>query len=204
MYLMLKKKRNVRQIHRLQIIGLLEANFNTALKIYFARKMMTNSARTDLTEKQWGGRPGKTGVDPAMRKMLAFKYSRLIYVTIVFFANDVVACFNRMVSNMSTLVAHKYGVASLILQARNLVTKNTEHRIKTHHGVSKSTYKQEPIDVTLAGEMQGKADPACLWSLESQILLSTNNTLYEDISLPNDIVKSKITKNNDAFVDDCN
>ena len=48
---MLEKKRNVRQIHRLQIIGLLETDFNTALKIYFARKMTTNSENTNLTDK---------------------------------------------------------------------------------------------------------------------------------------------------------
>ena len=124
--------------------------------------MMTNSENTNLTDKQWGGRPGKTAVDPAMRKMLACEYGRLIYVTIALFVNNAVACFNRMIPNISTLVACNYDLAPLILQARNLVIKNMEHHIKTRHGVSKSTYKQESTDVELAGEVQGKADAACL------------------------------------------
>ena len=41
--LMLKKKPGVRKIHQLRIIGLLEDDFNTALKLIFARKMMRNS-----------------------------------------------------------------------------------------------------------------------------------------------------------------
>jgi hypothetical protein len=70
------------------------------------------------------------------------------------------------------------------------------------HGVSKSTYKQEPTDVELSGEVQGKAKPACLWSLASQTLLATHKTLHECISHPSATRKHKITKNNDAFVDD--
>ena len=44
-----RKKEGVRQIHQLRIIGLVEADFNTALKIFFAKQMVTNSERTTLT-----------------------------------------------------------------------------------------------------------------------------------------------------------
>ena len=37
---MLEKKPGVRKIHKLRIIGLLEADFNTALKLIFAKKML--------------------------------------------------------------------------------------------------------------------------------------------------------------------
>ena len=47
----LEKKSGVRQIHQLRIIGLVEANFNTALKIFFAKQMISNSERTSLTEE---------------------------------------------------------------------------------------------------------------------------------------------------------
>ena len=88
---------------------------------------------TDLTDKKWGGRSGKPAVDPAMRKMLAFEYGRLIYVNIALFTNNAVACFDRIVPSISTLVAHKYSVAPSILQARNLVKKtwNTTSRYVT-------------------------------------------------------------------------
>jgi len=79
-----------------------------------------------------------------------------------------------------------------------------EHHVKTKHGVSKETYKQEPGDNRLAGEIQGKADPACLWNVESQTLLKAHKFMHEGIVLPNADGSRRIEKNNDAFVDDTN
>ena len=52
---MLEKKPEVRKIHQLQIIGLLEADFNTAFKLIFARKMMWNAETSGISDEQWGG-----------------------------------------------------------------------------------------------------------------------------------------------------
>jgi len=107
---MLEKKGGVRQIHQLRIIGLVEVDFNTALKTFFAKQMVANSGKTPLTEEQWGGRPSRTTTNAAMRKILAFQYGRVLFVTIVLFANNVVVCFDHMVPNISALLTLKYGV----------------------------------------------------------------------------------------------
>ena len=44
---MLEKKSGVRQIHELRIIGLVVADFNTAIKIFFAKQMMKRPPRQD-------------------------------------------------------------------------------------------------------------------------------------------------------------
>jgi hypothetical protein len=49
---MLEKKRGNRKIHMLQIIGLLEADFNTALKIIFAQKVMKNAESAGHSDEQ--------------------------------------------------------------------------------------------------------------------------------------------------------
>ena len=61
---MLEKKPNIRKIHLMRIIGLVEADFNTALKIIFARKLMWNAELSGLSPDQWGGRPKKTIATP--------------------------------------------------------------------------------------------------------------------------------------------
>ena len=94
---MLEKKEGVRKIHQLPIIGLVVAGFNMALKIFFANGQFGNTA---LTEEQWGGKLGRTATDAAMRKILAFEYRRVIFVTIALFVNDAVVCFDRMVPNV--------------------------------------------------------------------------------------------------------
>jgi len=71
---MLEKKPGVRKIHQLRIIGLLEADFNTALKLIFAKKMMRNAESCGISGEQWGGRPNRTSTDTAFKKLLTFDY----------------------------------------------------------------------------------------------------------------------------------
>ena len=51
----LKKKKWLQQIGMLRIIGLLETDFNMALKIY-ARWLMHRAKTNRMTDKQWGRR----------------------------------------------------------------------------------------------------------------------------------------------------
>ena len=67
---MLEKKQGKRKIHRLRTIGLMEADFNTALKLLFAKKMMDNAERSGISGEQWGGRPNRTALDTAVRKIV--------------------------------------------------------------------------------------------------------------------------------------
>ena len=157
----------------------------------------------ELSEEQRGRRPSRTVTDPAMMTLLAFEHGRAIYVTIGLFANDAMACYDRMVPDISTIIARKFGMAPSIMKARNLVMKAMEHHVKTQHGVSSTSYKQTPNEPIMAGEIQGKADPACLWNLESQTLLQTHQQIHDGVNLASANGERSIQKNNDAFVDDC-
>ena len=192
----------MRKIHRIRIIGLVEGDFNTALKLFFAKKLISNAESTDLTEEQWA-RPNRTAMDPALRKMLGFEYSRVMYVTLVFFANDATACFDRMVPDISSIIARKYGVSKNIMRCRNEVLRLLKRGVRTLHGDSKQTYSQMALDLAILGEYQGKADAAPIWSVESHTFLKTHRMLAEGAFMPHVIDKVlAIRKNNDAYVDD--
>ena len=49
---MIEKKQGARKIHQLRIIGLIEADFNTALKLIFAKKRMSNAEISGLNGEQ--------------------------------------------------------------------------------------------------------------------------------------------------------
>lgn len=199
---MLEKSKGVRKIHRLRIIGLVEGDFNTALKLFFAKKLVQNSETTDLTEEQWA-RPNRTAMDPAIRKMLGFEYSRVMYVTIIFFANDATACFDRMVPDISSIIARKYGMSKNIMRCRNSVLSLLKRGVRTLHGDSEITYSQMAMDLAILGEYQGKADAAPIWSIESHTFLKTHKMLIDGAFMPHVIDKTlAICKNNDAYVDD--
>lgn len=74
---MLEKKAGIRKIQLLRIIGLLEADFNTALKFFFAKKMMTNAEKLGLSDEQWGSRKHRSSIDAAMLKLLMFETARV-------------------------------------------------------------------------------------------------------------------------------
>ena len=74
---MLEKKKDVRMIHMLHIIGLLEADFNTALKFFFAKKMMANAEKIGLSDEQWGSRKNCSSIDAAILKLLMFESARV-------------------------------------------------------------------------------------------------------------------------------
>ena len=123
---MLENKARVEKIHLLEIIGLVEADFNTALKLYFAKHLVSKSEKTELTEEKWGGRPGCQATDSALHNMLSFEYGRALYVTMALFVNDTTSCFDRMVPNISTPVAHKYGMEPNVMITHNLVMADME------------------------------------------------------------------------------
>jgi hypothetical protein len=93
---MLEKKKGVRRIHMLQIIALLEADFNTALKILFAKRLMDNAENAGLSDEQWGSHRNRMALDPAMKNLMTFEYGRYMRATIAMFAADLTACFDRV------------------------------------------------------------------------------------------------------------
>ena len=86
----------------------------------------------------------------------------------------------------------KYGMTHNVMVSRNLVMSRMEHSIRSTHGNLKQTYRQETGDTELAGETQGKADVACIWSLLSQTILRAHQLLHKGIKLPSANGKRKL------------
>ena len=200
---MLEKKKDTRQIHQLRIIGLLEADFNTALKLIFSKKMMKNAEQAGITSEQWGGRNNRTAIDVLARKTLTVDYSHLTHNTLAIFANDATACFDRMVPGISSLIARKYGVSPTIMQSRNQTIHQMRHNVRTGCGESEETYANCSQDThPMSGEVQGKGDVPSLWCLLSHTLLTAHNELHDPIILKDATGTILSKKNNDAFFDD--
>eukprot|EP00956_Cyclotella_meneghiniana_P038280 scaffold151374_cov40-Cyclotella_meneghiniana.AAC.1 len=66
----------------LRIIALLEADFNTALKILFSQQLTKNAEKAGLNDEQWGSRKDRMAMDPAMRNLMAFEYGRYMRIVI--------------------------------------------------------------------------------------------------------------------------
>ncbi|KAL7532796.1 hypothetical protein ACHAXR_004899 [Thalassiosira sp. AJA248-18] len=72
---MLEKKRGSQKIRQLRIIVILEADFNTALKVLYLRKLMHFAeSQKGLHDEQWGSRLNRTSTDAPLWKLLTFEY----------------------------------------------------------------------------------------------------------------------------------
>ena len=71
---------------------------------------MRNAERSGINGEQWVGRPNRTALDTAFKKLLTFDYARMTYKTVAIFANDATTCFDRMVLGVSSLIARKFRV----------------------------------------------------------------------------------------------
>lgn len=68
---MLKKQEGIKMIHILWIIGLLEVDFNMALKYFFAVKMHVITGDNGMSDEQGGFYKSHTSSDAAMLKQLS-------------------------------------------------------------------------------------------------------------------------------------
>ena len=100
---------------------------------------MWNAETSGISDEQWGGRPNRTALDTACKKLLMLDYARSTYKTIAMFANDATACFDRMVPGVSSLIARKFGVSSAIMQCRNETINSLERNVRTGCGDSTDT-----------------------------------------------------------------
>ena len=116
--------------------------------------------------------------------MLSFEYGRALYVMMTLFANDTTTCFDRMVPNIFTLVARKYGMEPDVMIARNLYMADMEHSVCTKYGNSSVMYQDESGDVKMAGKTQGTCSIGCLWSIKAHTFLRTHQEIHEGIDLP--------------------
>eukprot|EP00956_Cyclotella_meneghiniana_P006230 scaffold8106_cov56-Cyclotella_meneghiniana.AAC.2 len=201
---MLEKKQGNRKIHMLRIIALLEADFNTALKILFSQRLIQSAEKAGLSDEQWGSRKNRMALDPAMRNMTTFEYGRYMRIVIAMFAADLTACFDRMFPSLSNIAAGKFGMDPNVLLARGKTIQNMRRQVQTGHGVSRESYGNEQGEPEIAGELQGKGDVAILYCLQSSITMNAHATLFPEMVLPSPASERAIKKRNDGYVYDVN
>ena len=199
---MLEKKKGNRQINQLRIIGLLEADFNTALK-YFAREFSKKMEDTgELSPEQWGSRNNRNSIDAAMIKLLTFETARAKRSTIGMICYDLTACFDRMNPAMSNLDLRKRNFDQGILQARAEALRYMKRHVRTGLGVSEEYYNEAEGDIPLLGEIQGKADNPALYTASSSAMLHTHAALAPGLELRSCTGERSMKRHNVSYVDD--
>ena len=141
----------------MRIIGLVEADFNTALRIVFARKLMWNVELSGLSLDQWGGRPNRSAPDCATRKLIYWEYGRYMKIMLASFFSDLASCFDRMKTSLSSIAALRKGMPRSVCLSRSHTIGQMKTRVRTAVGTSTARYTGGPDEPDLDGEIQGTA-----------------------------------------------
>ena len=200
--LMLEKTDGEQKIHLMRIIGIVEADFNQALKIKFTRQLMRNAEKTGMTPNQWGGRANRSAPDCASRKLLTLEYVRYMKRPLGIFFSDLSNCFDRMLPRLSSLVSMKKGMTSNVCESRAKVMRQMKRHVRLGAGTSTNKYQEEDGDTPLEGEIQGKGDVMGLWALVSDSILSVHKKLSSKLLLRHVATEQTSERSADAYVDD--
>ena len=200
---MLEKKKGERKIHLMRIIGLLEADFNVALKILFTQQVMPNSEKTNPNPNQWGGRRGRSAVACATRKLVTMEYKRVMKEPFSVFCSDLVSCFDCVIPGMSNAIGMKKGLQRRTVECRGKTLRQMKRAVRTGFGDSTSYYQQEEGDTPLTGETQGKSDIGSIWTLISYGILHVHEMhTPARTCLINIATGQRSARPADAYVDD--
>ena len=104
---MLENKLGIHKIHLLIIIGLVEAAFNTTLKIMLAQRLMWNTEASGIPPDKWGKRANRSTPNYATRKLITWEMIRYCKTSLASFFDNLASYFDRVLTKLLSIVAMK-------------------------------------------------------------------------------------------------
>ena len=167
---MLEKDAGNPLIHRLRIIVLLEADFNIALRIIWMRRLFPAAEKMGFVPEQWGSRKNRNSTDCATMKMLTFESCRHRRTWVAMMAMDAAACYDRILTYMSSLCERRHGLPKNACIAKGKTVFEMLRRVRTAYGESDGYYTSVGDDL-LHGECQGKTSSPPSWAIYTITLI---------------------------------
>ena len=100
---------NIR-IHRTRVIHIYKADYNLMLGLKWRVAVYQAETLKALNEGQYGSRPRRNAVDPAMLEELQFEIARLSRRMLIQTNYDAMACYDRIIPNLAMVASQKFGV----------------------------------------------------------------------------------------------
>jgi hypothetical protein len=92
---MLEKEPGNPKQHRLQIVALLESDYNQLQRILLARRLIHHMEDAKLMhDMQYGSRPSRMCISPVLNKVLSFDIVRQTKVNGAFIENNAIGCYD--------------------------------------------------------------------------------------------------------------
>jgi hypothetical protein len=167
---MIPKKANSKQVDKLRVICLMEADFNYMNK-WMGRITMKHAENANsIAPEQFGSRKHKSAILHAFNKALCFDYFRLSKSDVSLAVLDAKSCYDRILPPLACVSLRQHGLPQSIINASFNTIKDMSHYVRTAFGTSTSSYDRG--DGYMHGILQGNGAGPCIWVMLSTPILN--------------------------------
>lgn len=163
-------------LHRLWIVQMYEADFNSYMKIVIGRKLTYHAEEHQIVgDQSHGNRPNRSTQDALLTSRLISDEGRLNRRTILIATTDLCGCFDRIIRKLNTITSRREGLPAPTAVTHAMTIRNMKHRTRISSGLSEK-YIQSTPDEPLEGLGQGNgAGPKGFLTQDTVV----GNTYYE-------------------------
>ena len=183
--IMIPKEPNNIQINRLRLIYLYEADYNLVLKLFWPHKATKVADKLGLLgEHQWGTKPLCSAEQPALMDELITDVHRIICRNMVKLQNDATICYDRMISNLTSLVSRSYHVPDNNCTIQATALKEMKYRVIISLGISEEHYFTfNSFSIHRSG--QGSESSDTNWLLNSVLMMQLISNICNGLKIIN-------------------
>ena len=182
-------------------IHLLESTFSEGTKIIFSRRMMQHARKYGQLPPDQYARKGGKAIDAAIQKILIYDIMRMQRRPGICFANDLMACYDRMAHVPSGLALRFLGAPPTAVQCMSTTIQNMRHYIRTAYGDSDNFYGGDPTR-PLQGGGQGSPAAPPMWIALTIIVLNMLTSYEPGVTVVFAISATILTFSAILYVDD--
>ena len=167
------QKKDLPYIHKLRIIQLFEAGFNTTLKMIFSEHLMEHCDLFNLSsDETFGTRKGRNTQGALMKYRSNFGLAQLMKRNISILDGDVTGCYDRIPHNLLNMAQQRLGSRKEFTTAQARTLHNMLHKVLTAHGISSKAFTK-----MLAGIGQGSCNGPSGWHSICEIIMEAYRQL---------------------------
>jgi hypothetical protein len=170
---MLEKTLGVTLVTKLQVILLMEADFNATNKIIYGNRMMAKVRGYNLMPEEIFSKQNRMADDGTLSKTLFCNLARQARAPTAIASVDASNCYDRIAHAMASLVFQAFGVPITVVESTLGTIKNMKLFPRTGFGNSTS-FAGGGISIKTQGMCQGNGASPAGWAVISICILSAH------------------------------